>query len=162
MALKLESNSFADGSDIPIVYTCEGEDRSPELHWSGAPEGTRSFVLLVEDPDAPDPEMPKMTFVHWVVYDIPPETASIAEGQPQESEIEGLGTQGKTDFKHFWYEGPCPPVGRHRYFFKLYALDSTLDLPGGKTRAEILEAMEGRILDQAELMGLYIKQWNRS
>lgn len=162
MALELKSDDFSYGEEIPIVHTCEGEDRSPELHWSGVPDNAESLALIMEDPDAPDPEMPKMIFVHWIVYNMDPARTRIPAGRPQEEIIEDLGVQGKTDFKRLWYEGPCPPVGEHRYYFKLYALDSKLDLSGGATRDELLAAMEGRILDQAELMGVYTKQWNRS
>jgi Raf kinase inhibitor-like YbhB/YbcL family protein len=156
MALKLTSSAFTPNGKIPTRYTCEGDDISPPLAWSDAPSGTKSFALIVDDPDAPDPAHPKMTYVHWVVYGIPPATTSLEEnaaksGMPAGSE------QGGNDFKTRTYGGPCPPIGRHRYFFKLYALDS--DLSGLKiaNKPDLEKAMDGHILGQAQLVGTYQK-----
>ena len=151
--LRIESPSFAAGQAIPLRHTCEGEDASPELNWSGAPEGTVSFALIVDDPDAPDPAAPKMTYVHWVLYDIPAEVTSLAEGtSPPTGSRDGLN-----DWKQAGYGGPCPPIGTHRYFFKLYALDRALGDLKRPTKDTLLKAMEGHVLAQAELMGTYIK-----
>ncbi len=141
---------FADGERIPVKYTCDGEDSSPPLSWEGQPEGVVSYVLIVEDPDAP-----MGTFTHWVIYNIPGELTSLPEGVPKKKETE-FGLQGVNDFRRIGYGGPCPPPGKpHRYFFKLYALDSTLDLPPGARKGEVLRAMEGHVLAQTQLMGIY-------
>ena len=157
MAMKLESSTFSHGQEIPILYTCEGEDVSPELSWSGLPEGTRALSLIVDDPDAPDPHAPKMTWVHWVVYDIPPD----AGGFPEAVSADALpaGTRnGRNDWKRNGYGGPCPPIGRHRYFFKLYALDATLPNLEDPTKVDLEAAMKGHVLAEATLMGTYQKQ----
>lgn len=154
MSLHLTSSSFKAGGDMPRVHTCQGKDVAPALAWSGAPEGTRSFALVVDDPDAPDPKAPRMTWVHWVLYDIPAGAASLAEGAKSLPE----GTrEGLNDWKQTGYRGPCPPVGRHRYFFKLYALDTTLPRLGTPTKAELEKAMEGHVLGKTELVGTYQK-----
>jgi Raf kinase inhibitor-like YbhB/YbcL family protein len=156
MALSLTSPAFANGHEIPSDYTCEGADVSPALAWSGAPAGTRSFALIVDDPDAPDPAAPKMTWVHWVLYNLPAD----AKGLPEAVEHDALpaGTrEGKNDWKRTGYGGPCPPVGRHRYFFKLYALDTTLPDLQTPTKAQLEKATEGHVLAKAELLGLYQK-----
>ena len=141
---------FSNGGRIPVKYTCDGEDISPPLSWEGQPEGVVSYVLIVEDPDAPIG-----TFTHWVIYNIPGKLSSLPEGVPKQKETE-FGLQGINDFRGVGYGGPCPPPGKpHRYFFKLYALDSTLDLPPGARKGDVIKAMEGHVLAQAQLMGLY-------
>ena len=147
MPLKIQSSAFSHNGSIPTEHTCEGKDSAPPLQWSGAPAGTRSLALIVDDPDAPDPKAPKMTYVHWVLYDI-----------PSSSTVPTRGRDGKNDFKRTGYGGPCPPIGRHRYFFKLYALDATLGDLGTPTKQQVLDAMKGHILEQAELVGTYEKQ----
>lgn len=156
MSFTLTSPAFAAGHDIPIDYTCEAADVSPPLNWSGIPAGTQSLALIMDDPDAPDPAAPKMTWVHWVLYNIPP----TATGLPQGVEPADLppGTlEGLNDWKRTGYGGPCPPIGRHRYFFKLYALDIVLPDLGRPTKAQLEQAMHGHILAKAELMGFYQK-----
>jgi Raf kinase inhibitor-like YbhB/YbcL family protein len=136
-------------------YTCEGNDISPPLAWDGVPEGTKSFALIVDDPDAPDPEAPRVVWVHWVVYNIPSDTTNL----PKDAESAGLAPDialGVNDFKKTRYGGPCPPIGRHRYFHKLYALDTTLDL-NKPSKSEIERAMKGHVLATAELIGTYKK-----
>ncbi len=151
MALHLESPAFQPGGAIPKEFACEGPDHSPALQWSNAPENTRSFVLIVDDPDAP-----VGTWVHWVVYDLPAGTKSLPQGVSKSEKLQGGGVQGKNDFKRIGYGGPCPPPGKpHRYFFKLYALDTELNLKPGAKKAEIEQAMHGHILANAELMGTY-------
>ena len=151
MSLTLKSPAFANGGMIPSVYTCEGADKAPLLEWSGAPAGVKSFALIVDDPDAPDPKAPKMTYVHWVLYDIPAATARL-DAQTPPGAREGLN-----DWKRTGYGGPCPPIGRHRYFFKLYALDTMLGDLGKATKATVEAAMRGHVIAQAELMGTYQK-----
>lgn len=151
MTMKLESSAFANGGEIPKQHTCEGADRAPALAWSGAPAGTKRFALIVDDPDAPDPAAPKMTYVHWVMYDIPP-SASRLEGATPQGARDGIN-----DWKRTGYGGPCPPIGRHRYFFKLYALDTALGDLGRATKATVEAAMKGHVLEQATLMGTYQK-----
>ncbi|MEW5849781.1 MAG: YbhB/YbcL family Raf kinase inhibitor-like protein, partial [Myxococcota bacterium] len=136
-AYALKSAAFHDGGNIPRQYTCEGQDLSPPLEWSKPPAGTRSQVLIVDDPDAPDPAAPRTTWVHWVVYNIPPDVTEAQEGSAPRG-----GTVGLNDWKKHAYGGPCPPVGRHRYFFKLYALDTTLNLKNA-TKAVVEQAMKG-------------------
>ncbi|MBI3568504.1 MAG: YbhB/YbcL family Raf kinase inhibitor-like protein [Gemmatimonadetes bacterium] len=151
----LESASFAPGGDIPSRHTCDGIDSSPPLHWRDPPPGTRSFVLIVDDPDAPDPAAPIRVWVHWLLYDIPASCTSLAEG----IEHKGLpsGTRvGVNDSGDAHWGGPCPPIGRHRYFFTLYALVDTLpDLGPRVHRADLDKAMHGHVLAQAQLMGHY-------
>jgi len=150
--MQITSTAFADGHDIPAQYTCEGADRSPPLAWTGVPSGTRSLALVVDDPDAPDPAAPKMTWVHWVLYDIPADAAGIAEGASPAG-----GRVGKNDWKRAAWGGPCPPIGRHRYFFRLYALDTELGELGAPTKASLLRAMAGHVLAEATVMGTYQK-----
>lgn len=157
MALKITSIAFPHGGDIPVFYTCQGEDISPPLSWEGAPPYTKSFALIVDDPDAPDPKAPRMTWVHWILFDIHPQTNSLGEIKDYSETIVGIGTQGMTDFRRPGYGGPCPPIGKHRYFFKLYALDIMLNLRPGISKAELLEKMMGHILEEAQLMGYYEK-----
>lgn len=156
MPLTLSSPAFAHQAEIPKKFTCKGTDISPALTWSGLPENTQSLVLIVDDPDAPDPAAPKMTWVHWLLYNIPASNNGLAENLPPKQLPTGT-LEGKNDWKETGYRGPCPPIGRHRYFFKLYALDTVLaDLQSpNKTRLE--QAMAGHILEQAELMGTYQK-----
>jgi Raf kinase inhibitor-like YbhB/YbcL family protein len=155
MPLTLSSPAFAPGGEIPQVYTCEGADRSPPLCWDGVPPGAESLALIVDDPDAPDPAAPRMTWVHWILYNLPPSTTGLAEG----IEVLPAGTrEGKNDWKRTGYGGPCPPIGRHRYFHKLYALDTVLPDLGTPTKAELERAMQGHILAQAELIGTYKKR----
>jgi Raf kinase inhibitor-like YbhB/YbcL family protein len=156
MPLSLTSPAFSNGGDIPRRYTCEGADVSPPLAWSGLPEGTKSLALVVDDPDAPDPKAPKMTWVHWVLYNLPP----MAGGLPEAVSPEALppGTrQGRNDWNKPGYGGPCPQVGRHRYVHKLYALDTVLTELRPPSKGKLLEAMEGHVLAQAELVGTYEK-----
>ena len=157
MTLTLTSAAFSHNGEIPSRHTCEGSDLSPPLTWSGLPSGTRSLALIVDDPDAPDPAAPKLTWVHWVLYDLPADSTGLAEGIRSE-EIPAGTMEGITDFKRTGWGGPCPPIGRHRYFFKLYALDRILDLPPRQTKARVLKAMAGHVLAEAELMGTYEKR----
>jgi len=150
MSLVLKSAAFSEGGWIPEKYTCDGDNVSPPLEWSGLPAGTASLALICDDPDAP-----MGTWVHWVVFNIPSETDGLPENVPPERELKQGGLQGINDFRKIGYGGPCPPGGTHRYFFKLYALDCRLDLPAGITKAQLMAAMEGHILDQAVLMGRY-------
>jgi Raf kinase inhibitor-like YbhB/YbcL family protein len=151
MSIQLTSSAFAEGKPIPAKYTCDGADVSPPLAWSNVPEGTKSLVLISDDPDAP-----VGTWVHWVIYNIPPDATDLAEGVPKSEVLTNGATQGMTDFKRIGYGGPCPPRGGpHRYFFKLYALDTGLELKPGATKQELLRAMEGHILAEGQLMGTY-------
>jgi len=151
MALTLTSTAFQAGAEIPSRHTCEGKDRSPALNWTGAPAGTKSYALIADDPDAP-----VGTWVHWVVYDLPADATELAEGLPTSDILPGGGKQGKNDFRKIGYGGPCPPPGKpHRYFFKLYALDAPTNLKPRATKADVLAAIEGHVLAQAELMGTY-------
>ncbi len=154
--LTLTSSAFAPFQPIPSKYTCQGANVSPPLTWSGAPAGTKSFALIEDDPDAPDPAAPTRTWVHWVLSDIPASSA----GLPENAAISGLppGTQtGRNDFGNAGYGGPCPPVGRHRYVHELYALDSVLGLTA-PTKVELERAMQGHVLGRAELVGTYQKR----
>jgi Raf kinase inhibitor-like YbhB/YbcL family protein len=157
MGLVITSPAFAPGADVPTLFTCEGSDISPPLEWTGAPDGTKSFVLIVDDPDAPDPAAPKVIWVHWVLYNLPPGTTGLPEGVNPKDLPQGT-REGTNDWKHTGYRGPCPPVGRHRYFHKLYALDVMLGDLGTPTKAGVEKAMEGHVLAQAELMGTYEKK----
>jgi Raf kinase inhibitor-like YbhB/YbcL family protein len=155
MAMTLSSPAFKQGGQIPSKYTCEGDDISPPLAWNGAPEGTKSLVLIIDDPDAPDPKSPQRVWVHWVVYNIPPDVKSLPEDASKAGLPQGTAV-GLNDFKKTGYGGPCPPIGRHRYFHKLYALDTTLDLRKA-TKPEIELAIKGHVLADAELIGTYQK-----
>jgi len=155
MALALTSNAFAHQGEMPAKYTCEGEDLSPPLAWKDLPAGTKSLVLIVDDPDAPDPKAPRMTWVHWVLYDIPPTATGLAEGVRDLP----VGTrEGTSDYKRTGWGGPCPPIGRHRYFHKLYALDKVLGDLGRAAKADVEKAMQGHVLGKAELVGTYQKK----
>jgi Raf kinase inhibitor-like YbhB/YbcL family protein len=152
--MKLTSSSFEGQQSIAKKFTCDGENISPALEWSGAPEGTKSFALIVDDPDAPDPANPKMTWVHWVLYNIPATVSALPEAVNDIDLPEGT-LQGLNDWKKTGYGGPCPPVGKHRYFHKLYALDIVLPDLTRPTKAKLEKAMEGHVLSKAELIGLY-------
>ena len=154
MSLTITSSAFDHEGEIPSRFTCDGADRSPPLAWSGAPSGTKSFALVVDDPDAPDPKAPKMTYVHWVLYDIPATVTSLAEAVDVNRDATGT-REGMNDWKRTGYGGPCPPIGRHRYFHKLYALDTLIGDLGTPTAKDLAEAMRGHILGEAVLMGTY-------
>jgi hypothetical protein len=156
MAFELRSADFAAGASIPAELTCEGEDRAPALAWSGAPAATKSFALVVDDPDAPDPAAPRMTWVHWVLYDLPASTTALPAGIAA-ADLPAGTREGKNDWKQTGYRGPCPPVGRHRYFHKLYALDVVLGEKSALTKAQLERLMQGHVLGQAELIGTYQK-----
>lgn len=150
MGLTLTSAAFREGEAIPSQYTCDGEDLSPPLAWTPAPDGTKSLALISDDPDAP-----MGTWVHWVVYNIPPVLQQLPEAFPADPERADGTRQGATDFGRIGYGGPCPPSGTHRYFFKLYALDTVLTLPPGATKRALERAMQGHILAETQLMGTY-------
>ena len=157
MGLVLTSAAFAALGAIPTLHTCEGRDVSPPLAWTGVPAAAKSLVLIVDDPDAPDPKAPKTTWVHWVLYNLPPTAAGLAEGVASSALPPGT-REGQNDWKRAGYGGPCPPIGRHRYFHKLYALDVLLPDLGPATKADVEAAMKGHVLAQAELVGTYQKQ----
>jgi hypothetical protein len=147
----LTSTAFGEGQPIPAKYTCDGQNVSPPIHWSGVPRETKSLVLIVDDPDAPSG-----TWVHWVVYDLPPTVTELSEDLAKNQYIPGGAKQGLNDFKHLGYGGPCPPSGKaHRYYLKLYALDRVLNLRPGAAKKEVEQAMEKHTLGQAQLMGTY-------
>ena len=148
--MHLYSSEFLTGTSIPFKYTCDGENQSPPLNWQDPPAETQSFALIVHDRDAPNGK-----FTHWILYNVPAEQRDLAEGIAKQEALHHGLKQGKNDFGEVGFGGPCPPNGTHRYFFKLYALDQPLDLAAGATKQELLEAMEGHVLDSAELMGLY-------
>ena len=152
--MNLHSTAFTAGGDIPRSHTCEGDDTAPPLAWSDVPERTRSLALIVDDPDAPDPAAPTRTWVHWVLVDIPPTASALPQGA--RALPEGCRA-GLNDWGRAGYGGPCPPVGRHRYFFKLYALDTGLPELQRPTKAELERAMQGHVLAQAQLIGTYQK-----
>jgi Raf kinase inhibitor-like YbhB/YbcL family protein len=156
MSLAITSSAFRPQGTIPARYTCDGDDVSPALEWSGVPAGAQSLVLIVDDPDAPDPAAPKRTWVHWVLYEIPPSAAGVAEGAARASLPAGT-REGRNDWDRAGYGGPCPPRGRHRYYFRLYALDVRLDGLREPTRGEVDEAMATHVLEAAELMGTYAR-----
>jgi Raf kinase inhibitor-like YbhB/YbcL family protein len=156
-SMGLTSSAFAQGASIPKRYTCEGEDQSPPLAWSGLPAAARSLALIVDDPDAPDPAAPRMTWVHWVLYNLPPETTHLDAGIAPSALPSGT-LQGRNDWKRTGYGGPCPPIGRHRYFHRLYALDVRLPDLKQPTKDQLLTAMQGHVLTQAELVGTYQKE----
>jgi Raf kinase inhibitor-like YbhB/YbcL family protein len=157
MTLSLTSPAFAEGGEIPTRYTCEGQDVSPPLAWSEPPSGTRSLALIVDDPDAPDPKAPKMTWVHWVLYNLPPTAGRLPEAVKPNA-LPASTREGLNDWKRTGYGGPCPPIGRHRYFHKLYALDTVLPDLGRPTKPQLEEAMQRHVLAQAELVGTYEKK----
>lgn len=150
--MKLESTAFTENGMIPFLYTCDGQDISPPLSWDAPPTGTQSLALIVDDPDAPG-----QIFVHWVLYDVPPEIQQLPQAFASQDTLPDATTQGKNDFGKLGYGGPCPPSGIHRYFFKLYALDRELGLKSGATKAQLEAAMSGHILAAAELIGRYAR-----
>ncbi|HXI55585.1 MAG TPA: YbhB/YbcL family Raf kinase inhibitor-like protein [Polyangia bacterium] len=156
MAFILRSPRFEDGQSIPRPHTCEGANTSPALTWSDAPAGTKSLALIVDDPDAPDPAAPKTTWVHWVVYNIPATASALAEATTSAGLPPGAH-EGVNDWKRVGYGGPCPPIGRHRYFHKLYALDAVLPDLNAPTKAALEQAMRGHVLGQAQLVGTFQK-----
>jgi len=154
MSLTITSQAFAQNGEIPGKYTCDGKDISSPLAWSGLPAGTKSLALIVDDPDAPDPAAPKMTWVHWVLYNILPSATGLPEGV-KPGELPKGTKEGLNDWKRTGYGGPCPPIGRHRYFHKLYALDVVLPELGKATKQDLERAMKGHVLASAELVGTY-------
>ena len=157
MALSLSSTAFKEGASIPLKHTCDGADISPPLTWEGAPAGTKAFAMIADDPDAP-----AGTWVHWVLFNIPGNTIKLAENIPKtetlKKDLDGA-MQGRNDFRRVGYGGPCPPSGpAHRYFFKLYALDALLPLKAGATKQDVEQAMQGHVLQMAQLLGTYTRQ----
>jgi len=151
MALSITSAAFQEGDKIPDKYTCQGQDISPPLAWSEPPEGTQSFVLIMDDPDAPGG-----VFTHWVIFNIPSDSRQLAEAIPTQAQLTSGALQGRNDFGRIGYGGPCPPRGRsHRYQFTLYALDQPLDLKAGASKKQVIDAMQGHILAQGQLTGTY-------
>jgi len=154
MPMIITSPSFTHDGIVPARHTCDGVNISPQLAWTGVPAGTKSLVLIVDDPDAPDPASPKMTWVHWVLYNIPPGASGLTEGIAEKN-LPARTMQGVNDWHRTGYGGPCPPLGKHRYFFKLYALDIVLADLGHPAKAVLEKAMRGHVIGQAELIGLY-------
>jgi hypothetical protein len=154
---RIQSPAFSHEGPIPARHTCDGDDLSPPLEWTGVPAGTRALALLVDDPDAPDPGAPRRVWVHWIRYNIPAETSNLAEGAGNRAP-EGGARETLTDSNARGWQGPCPPIGRHRYFFRLYALDAALpDLGAKARRADFERAIEGHVLGTAVLMGTYAR-----
>ena len=150
MGLKVTSSAFKDGGMIPAKYTCDGEDVSPDITWSTVPAGAKSIAMIADDPDAP-----RGTWVHWVIYNIPPESKGLNEGVDRDKVLDNGALQGMNDSQQTGYGGPCPPGGVHRYFFKVYALDTKLSLGPGATKKDLEDAMKGHILAEGQLMGRY-------
>ncbi len=150
MPFAISSPAFEDQATIPKKHTADGEDLSPKLEWTGVPDGTRSFAIIMDDPDAPPG-----TWVHWVLYDLPASASELPENVPNENKLPNGASQGRNDFRKIGYGGPCPPRGTHKYYFKLYALDTELGLNPGATKQQLLDAMKGHILAEAQLMGRY-------
>ena len=155
--LRLASPRYGSGAEMPAEFTCDGQELSPPLEWYGLPPGTRSLALILQDPDAPDPAHPQRTWVHWVLYNLPPTEAGLPEGL-SDDELPGGALQGRNDWGRTGYGGPCPPVGRHRYVHRLFALDAELPDLGEPTRAELERAMEGHVLASAELTATYARR----
>lgn len=155
--MHIASTAFTEGQPIPTVHTCEGKDTSPPLSWGGVPAGAKSLVLLVDDPDAPDPAAPRMTWVHWVLYNAPPSATGLPEAVAPRALPAGT-LEGVNDWHRTGYGGPCPPIGRHRYFFKLYALDTVLPDLKHPTKAALERAMQGHVIGEAVLIGTYQKR----
>lgn len=149
--IRLYSPAFSQGATIPKKYTCDGADISPPLKWENVPEGTKSFVIIVHDPDAP-----KKNFIHWIIYNIPANLRELAEGIPKKPRTD-VGLQGINDFGNSWWGGPCPPWGTHRYVFRIYALDTKLNIPPGATLDQVINAMQGHVLAYGELIGKYTR-----
>ncbi|MGD2112877.1 MAG: YbhB/YbcL family Raf kinase inhibitor-like protein [Gammaproteobacteria bacterium] len=156
MAMTLDSPAFTHDGEIPARYTCEGRDQAPPLAWSGVPGSTRSLVLIVDDPDAPDPEAPRMTWVHWLLYNLPPDSRGLPEGCTT-ADLPSGTQEGINSWNRTGYGGPCPPIGLHRYFHKLYALDTVLPVMHMPAKAELESAMDGHVIARAELIGTYRK-----
>jgi hypothetical protein len=154
MAMTITSPAFFHTKEIPSEYTCDGLDVSPPLEWSGVPEDAEILVLIIEDPDAPDPAAPKMTWIHWVLYNLPPRATSLEQGVASHDLPPGT-LEGINSWRSTGYGGPCPPIGRHRYFFKLYALDTVLPYFEEPFTAQLKKAMAGHIIETAELIGTY-------
>ena len=150
MGLMVKSSAFKEGEMIPKKYTCDGEDISPPLSWEGVPDGTKSIAIICDDPDAP-----MGTWVHWVLFNLPPGTNTLSEAVPPEAVLENGARHGINDFRKLGYGGPCPPGGTHRYYFKIYALDIVLGLQSGASKADLLKAMEGHVLSEGQIMGRY-------
>ncbi len=148
--MEITSTAFKNGKSIPQKYSCDGKDVSPPLSWSGVPDGTKSFALISDDPDAP-----VGTWIHWVLYNIPVDVSSLEENIPERKKLANGAMHGVNDFKKYGYGGPCPPGGTHRYYFKLYALRETLDIGPGASKKELLQDMEGKVIAEAQLMGTY-------
>lgn len=157
----ISSSSFSDKGVIPTRHTCEGRNISPPLSWSGLPKNAKSLVLIVEDPDAPSPQSPTMTWVHWILYNLPPLTHGIAEGVPSKDLPQGA-LQGLNDWQQIGYGGPCPPLGQHRYFHRLFALDALLPDLKSPNKRQLERAMHGHVIAQAELVGLYQRKSQRT
>lgn len=157
MPMNITSPAFAAGGNIPERYTCEGDDVSPSLVWTGVPPGTKSLALIVDDPDAPDPAAPKRVWVHWVLFNLPPATTGLAEAVSPSALPPG-SREETNDWGKVGYGGPCPPIGRHRYFFKLYALDVELPALRLPTKAALEAAMAGHVLESVEIVGTYQKE----
>jgi len=156
MPFAIDSPAFPPNGPIPAAYTCEGRDVSPPLRWHDVPAGTKSLVLIVDDPDAPDPAAPRMTWVHWVLANLPADSTELAEGVPAARLPPGT-VQGTNDWKRTGYGGPCPPIGRHRYYYKLYALDTQLPGLSKPTKTQVESAMQGHVLAHVQLVGTYQK-----
>lgn len=153
MVIKISSSAFDQGGMIPARYTCDSTNITPPLQWRGVPDDAESLALIADDPDAPG-----KTWVHWVLFNLPAGTASLAEDYPKDANLENGAINGITDFGSNGYGGPCPPGGTHRYYFKLYALDTTLDLKSSAKKPDLLKAMEGHVLAEGQLMGKYKRQ----
>lgn len=154
MTLSFKSADFKHNGEIPSIFTCDSDNISPELNWSGVSQNAKSLVLIVDDPDAPDPAAPKLTWVHWLLYNIPTTATALPKAVAQANLPKGT-LQGKNDWKKTGYGGPCPPIGRHRYFHKLYALDIVLPDLHEPNKAQLERAMAGHIIEKAELIGVY-------
>ena len=154
MTLTLTSVAFSHQGEIPSLYSCDGQDISPPLSWTGAPPGTKSMALIVYDPDAPDPAAPQMTWVHWVLYNLPADSTGLQQGITS-ADLPSGTKEGINDWRRTGYGGPCPPIGRHRYFFKLFALGAMLPDLGKPTKAKLEKAIQGYILDETELISTY-------
>ena len=156
MSMTITSSAFTNNDAIPARFTCTSSDISPPLQWSGVPASAKSLVLIVDDPDAPDPAAPKMTWVHWVLYNLPPSCEGLSEDISPSALPEGTA-QGINDWHRTGYGGPCPPIGRHRYFFKLYALDTILEESKKATKAQVEKAMQGHVIESTQLIGTFEK-----
>ena len=153
MDIKIKSSAFEEGALIPPKYTCDGDDVSPPLQWENVPEGTKSIALISDDPDAP-----MGTWVHWVLFNLPADTTELPENIPPDENLPNGARQGTNDFRRIGYGGPCPPGGKHRYFFKIYALDNLPDLQAGASKSDLLKAMQGHIIGEGQIIGRYKRQ----